>query len=253
MSVYVSNDPMKQFELQRIFEFGVAGVDLSFTNSALFMFVAVAAVSAVMWFGLRGDLVPTRMQSVAEVLVGAIRSTVRDVVGEDGMAFFPLVLTLFLFILFANFLGLFPYFFTTTSHLSVTLALGVLVFVIVVSVGIAKKGPLGFVGMFAPPGLPFYMVPFIWVIEFISFLLRPFTLGVRLFANMLAGHVMLKLFAGFVATLIGTGTALGALAIFPLLGVVAVVALEVLVKALQAYLFAVLTCIYLSEVVHDHH
>jgi F-type H+-transporting ATPase subunit a len=251
--VYVANDPIHQFKISKIFDFSLGGLQLPFTNSALFMLAAVAVLSLVMSWGLKGQLVPGRLQSVSEMLYGMIRTTVVNVIGEEGLKFFPLVFTLFGFVLACNMLGMIPYFFTVTSHISVTLALGLMVFAIVVGVGVMKKGPIGFLKMFFPPGLPWFMYILITPIEMISFLIRPFTLGVRLFANMLAGHMMLKVFAGFVVSMLAAGGGVMLLSVFPLIGIIGVTALEFLVAFLQAYVFAVLTCIYLNDAVHDHH
>ena len=231
----------------------VGGIDFSFTNSALFMVATVAATTAFLTFATRGrGLVPGPAQSIAETFYEFIAKMLRDATGAEGMKFFPLVFSLFMFILVANLFGMFPYFFTVTSHLIVTFTLAMLVIATVVVVGISKHG-LGWFKLFVPSGVPAIIVPFVVLIEVISFLSRPISLSVRLFANMLAGHITLKVFAGFVVSL-GSFGALGILgAILPLIMTVAITALEFLVSGLQAYVFAVLTCMYLNDALHTHH
>ena len=197
-------------------------------------------------------VVPGRAQSVAEVLHDFVANTLVDATGKEGMKFFPLVFSLFMFVLTANLLGMIPGFFTVTSHIIVTFALAMLVIGTVVVYGIVKHG-LHFFGLFVPSGVPVWLLPFIVVIELISFLSRPISLSLRLFANMLAGHIALKVFAGFVVALLGAGGALSILAPLPLLMAVALMALEFLVAALQAYVFTVLTCIYLNDALHPGH
>ena len=227
------------------------GFDTSFTNSALFMVIAVGLVSAFLILSMRGrSLVPTRLQSVAELLYEFVANTVRENVGQEGMKFFPLVFSLFIFVLACNMIGLVPGTFTVTSHIIVTAALALLVIGIVIVYGVATQG-VHFLKLFVPdvpPALLVIMVP----IEVISFLSRPLSLSVRLFANMLAGHIALKIFAGFVGSLLAAGvwSIISPLALF---GAVALTALEVLVAVLQAYVFAVLTCVYLNDAVHGAH
>jgi F-type H+-transporting ATPase subunit a len=197
-------------------------------------------------------VVPGRAQSVAEVLHDFVANTLVDATGKEGMKFFPLVFSLFMFVLTANLLGMIPGFFTVTSHIIVTFALAMLVIGTVVIYGFVKHGT-HFLGLFVPSGVPVWLLPFIVVIELISFLSRPISLSLRLFANMLAGHIALKVFAGFVVALLGAGGALTILAPLPLLMAVALMALEFLVAALQAYVFTVLTCIYLNDALHPGH
>jgi F-type H+-transporting ATPase subunit a len=251
----IASDPMHQFKLSTLVPFQVGGMQLDFTNSSLFMAVAVLLTIGLIAMGMsKAALVPGRFQSVIEMWHGLVAGIIRNIIGEEGMRFFPLVFTVFSFILMCNLLGMVPYFFTVTSHISVTLALGVLVFTIVVVTGIATKGVGGFLGMFAPSGLPWAIYPLLVPIEIISFLIRPFTLGVRLFANMLAGHSMLKVLAGFIPQLITWSAVFGgAVGLLTLMGIVAVTGLEFLVAFLQAYVFAILTCIYLNDMVHDNH
>lgn len=250
----MANDPIHQFQIHDLAgPFNVAGYEISFTNSALFMGVTVATITAIFWLASRkAALVPGRLQSVGEMWYGMIRNMVENVLGEEGAPFFPLVFSLFSFVLVANMLGMFPYFFTVTSHVVVTASLAVFVIALVVVVGIYKHG-LGWFKLFVPHGVPLAILPFISLIEIISFLSRPISLGLRLFGNMLAGHIVLKVFAGFVVSLgaLGIGGILGAIA--PLGMAVALTALEFLVAFLQAFVFAILTCVYLNDALHTHH
>ncbi|MFZ4601540.1 MAG: F0F1 ATP synthase subunit A [Caulobacterales bacterium] len=249
----IDADPMTQFKLERLVPLDLAGFDISFTNAALWMAVAVALITGVIWLGANGaKLVPTRTQSVVEMFYGFVRNTVESTIGHDGLKFFPLIFTLFSFILTLNLIGMSPLAFTVTSHLSITGALAILVFAIVLFVGFSKNG-IGFFSRFWPAGAPWWIAWLIALIEFISFLIRPFTLAIRLFANMLAGHTMLKVLASFIPLGLAAGGAGLLAALGSTIGVVGVTALEFLVAGLQAYVFTILTCIYLSEVVHDPH
>ena len=247
-------DPIHQFEIHKIFSLGtIGGQEIAFTNSSAYMFGAVAVVSVLMLGGSAGRrLIPNRFQSVAELSYEFVGNTLRESVGEEGMKFFPFVFSLFMFILTANLIGIIPYTFTVTSHLIVTLALALMVFLTVLLYGIYKNG-FKFFKLFVPSGIPIYILPLIMVIEVISFLSRPVSHSVRLFANMLAGHITLKVFAGFVTSL----SALGALGIFgsilPLAMTTALTGLELLVAFLQAYVFTILTCIYLNDALHPGH
>lgn len=246
-----AHSPITQFVIKDLVPLRLFGFDTSFTNSALFMVIAVGLVSAFLILSMRGrSLVPTRLQSVAELLYEFVANTVRENVGQEGMKFFPLVFSLFIFVLACNMIGLVPGTFTVTSHIIVTAALALLVIGIVIVYGVATQG-VHFLKLFVPdvpPALLVIMVP----IEVISFLSRPLSLSVRLFANMLAGHIALKIFAGFVGSLLAAGvwSIISPLALF---GAVALTALEVLVAVLQAYVFAVLTCVYLNDAVHGAH
>ena len=247
--------PMEQFTIKPIVPFSAGGLDLSFSNASLWMFLAVLGVIVFLTVGMaRAAMVPGRWQSMAEMSYEFIANTVRQNAGEAGMKFFPLIFTLFMFVLFCNLFGLLPYSFTPTSHIIVTFALALLVFLTVIVVGLARHG-LHFFSLFVPSGVPAWLLPVIVPIEVISFLSRPISLSVRLFANMLAGHTMLKVFATFVVSLGAAGGVFSAGAILPLLGIVAVTALEFLVAFLQAYVFAVLTSIYLNDAInlHEHH
>lgn len=240
-------DPMHQFEINRLVDLEIAGIDVSFTNSALFMVIAIALVSGLMIWGMRGRaLVPTRLQSVAEISYEFVASMVRDNVGTAGMKYFPFIFTLFMFVLFLNMLGMVPYSFTVTSHIIVTFAMAMVVFTGVTVIGFAHHG-IGFLKFFVPSGVPTLLLPLLVVIEVISYFTRPISLSVRLFANMMAGHTMLKVFGAFV---VGLGV-IGGWA--PLAFMVAFTGLEILVAFLQAYVFAILTCIYLNDAIHLHH
>ena len=246
-------DPIHQFHINPIVPIHVGGYDLSFTNSSLFMVIAVVVASGFLYFATAGRaLVPTRMQSTAEMTYEFVASMLRDAAGNQGMKFFPFVFSLFMFVLTANLWGLFPYFFTVTSHIIVTFSLAILVIGIVLLYGFAKHG-LGFLKLFVPDGVPMLLMPLVVAIEIVSFLSRPVSLSVRLFANMLAGHITLKVFAGFVVSLSAMGAVGIAGAVLPLAMAVALSALELLVAVLQAYVFAVLTCMYLNDALHPSH
>lgn len=243
-------DPIHQFHINHLVPIEIGGYDLSFTNSSLFMVVTVALASAFLYLttSSRG-LVPGRAQSVSEILYEFVAGMLRDSAGSAGMKFFPFVFTLFTFILVANLLGMFPYFFTVTSHLIVTALLALLVFFIVVIYGFWKNG-IGFLKLFVPSGVPIALMPLVVAIEVISFLARPISLSVRLFANMLAGHITLKVFAGFIVSLSAAGFAGIVGSILPLAMAVGLTALEFLVAFLQAYVFAMLTCMYINDALH---
>ncbi|WP_157018213.1 F0F1 ATP synthase subunit A [Mesorhizobium xinjiangense] len=246
-------DPIHQFHINKLIPIEIGGFDLSFTNSALFMVATVIVASAflVLTTSSRG-LIPSRLQSVSEMSYEFVASMLRDAAGTQGMRFFPFVFSIFMFVLVANLLGMFPYFFTVTSHIIVTFALAMLVIGTVVIYGFMKHG-LGFLKLFVPSGVPVVLMPLVVAIEVISFLSRPVSLSVRLFANMLAGHITLKVFAGFVVSLSALGLTGVAGAVLPLLMAVAITALEFLVAFLQAYVFAVLTCMYLNDAIHPGH
>ncbi|KRE23989.1 ATP synthase F0F1 subunit A [Bosea sp. Root483D1] len=245
--------PIEQFEIKPIVSFGkIGGSEIAFTNSGLFMAIAVAIIGLLFVYGTRNrSLVPGRLQALAEMGYEFVASTVKDSAGHDGMKFVPLVFSLFMFVLVCNLLGLIPGAFTVTSHLVVTAALAAIVILTVIIYGIAKHGA-HFFGLFVPKGVHPLMLIILVPIEVISFVSRPISLSVRLFANLLAGHIALKIFAGFVATLVFAGGWI-VLSPLPLLLTVAIVALEFLVAVLQAYVFAVLTCIYLHDALHPGH
>jgi F-type H+-transporting ATPase subunit a len=244
--------PIEQFEIKKLLPLKLpGGIDASLTNSAAFMLAAVVLTSGFLIYAMRNRaLVPGRSQSVAELLYEFVANTVRENVGQEGMKFFPLVFSLFIFVLICNLMGMIPYSFTVTSHIVVTAALALLVIGLVILYGFWQHG-IGFLKLFVPD-VPAWLLPIMIPIEVISFLSRPLSLSVRLFANMLAGHIALKIFAGFVASLLAAG-AWGLIAPLPLILTVALTALEFLVAALQAYVFAVLTCVYLNDAVHGGH
>jgi F-type H+-transporting ATPase subunit a len=246
-------EPIHQFNIEPLFKIGqIGGQPIYFTNSSAYMFLTVAVVSLLMIGGGR-QLVPGRFQSLAEIAYEFLASTIRSTAGTEGMKFFPLIFTLFMFICVSNLAGLVPYAFTVSSHIIVTAALALLVFFTVLIYGFYKNG-LKFFRIFLPSGIPIFILPLVVFIEIFSFLLRPISHSVRLFANMLAGHIALKVFAGFVAML---GVSLGAIGwiggVMPLALTVALTALELLVAFLQAYVFAILTCIYLNDAIHPGH
>jgi F-type H+-transporting ATPase subunit a len=246
-------DPIHQFQIHPIIPIHIGGYDVSFTNSALFMVVTVVVASAFLYMTTASrSLVPGRLQSVSEMAYEFVGNMLRDAAGKQGMQFFPLVFSLFMFVLVANLIGLFPYFFTVTSHIIVTFTLAALVIGTVVVYGFAKHG-LGFLKLFVPRGVPVYLLPLVVAIEVISFVSRPVSLSVRLFANMLAGHITLKVFSGFVVSLSALGAVGIAGSVLPLAMAVALTALELLVAFLQAYVFAVLTCMYLNDALHPSH
>jgi F-type H+-transporting ATPase subunit a len=247
-------DPIAQFQIKKIATLGtIGGHEIAFTNSALFMLIAVAGVSLLMIGATsRRAVIPGRMQSVAELTYEFVADMLRSSAGKEGMKFFPLVFTLFTFVLFANMLGMIPGTFTVTSHIIITAALAIIVFLTVLLYGFYKNGAK-FLKLFVPSGIPIYIMPLIVLIEVISFLSRPLSHSVRLFANVFAGHITLKVFASFVPMLAGLGI-LGWLgAVLPLGMTVALTALEFLVAFLQAYVFTILTCIYLNDALHPGH
>jgi F-type H+-transporting ATPase subunit a len=237
--------PLEQFKIDRLIPLHIGGVDVSYTNAAFLMTIAVVLVTALIVLGTRKHaLVPGRWQSLAEMSYEFIADMVETNIGRGGREFFPFVFTLFMFILFANLLGLIPYSYTVTSQIVVTFALAAVVFIGVTIVGIVRHG-FRFLSLFVPHGVPAALLLLLVPIELLSYCIRPFTLSIRLFANMLAGHTMLAIFAGFAASI-------GLLGIFPLGITVLLIALELLVAALQAYVFAILTCLYLSDAINLH-
>ncbi|MHA1548602.1 MAG: F0F1 ATP synthase subunit A [Alphaproteobacteria bacterium] len=249
----MATDPIHQFKIETLIPIEIGGLDLSFTNSSLFMVATVVGASAFLILSTMGrGLVPGRWQSAAEMTYEFVAQTLRDSAGNEGMRFFPFVFSLFMFILVANLWGMVPYFFTVTSHIIITAALALSVILTVVVVGFWKHG-LGFLRLFVPSGVPGVLLPFIVLIEILSFLSRPISLSIRLFANMLAGHITLKVFAGFVVAL-GSFGFIGILgAVLPILAIIALTALEVLVAVLQAYVFAILTSLYINDALHPGH
>ena len=248
-------DPIHQFEIINLLSLGKLGnAEIAFTNSAAFMLIAVFGLTLFLIVGTAGGkAVPTRLQSAAELTYEFVADMLRSTAGLEGMRFFPFVFTIFTFVLCLNMIGLIPYAFTVTSHIIVTAALAITVFLTVLIYGLWRNG-LHFFNLFVPKGVPIYILPLIVFIEILSFISRPISHGVRLFANMLAGHIALKVFAGFIILL---GGALGAIGwvsgVLPFAMIVALTALEMLVAFLQAYVFAILTCIYLNDAIHPGH
>jgi F-type H+-transporting ATPase subunit a len=245
---------MHQFHIERLLTFDVNGVDASFSNASAYMVLGAGLATAFMtWAMSKKALVPGRAQLVAEGAYNFIHTMVRDAAGAEGVKkFFPFVFTLFIFIFMANMIGMLPPAFTTTSQIVVTASLALLVFFTVIIVGFAKNG-LKFFKLFAPSGVPIYILWFVIIIEIISFFSRPLSHAIRLWANILAGHILLKVFAGFVPMMAAAG-AVGVIgAILPFGMTVALFALEFLVAFLQAYVFALLTCIYLNDALHPGH
>jgi F-type H+-transporting ATPase subunit a len=241
------HNPMEQFEIKRLLDFKIGSLDASFTNSATWMIIAVILATTVFVFGMRQRaLVPGKLQSVAELGYEFIAGMVRDNVGDEGKKYFPFILSLFIFILFCNILGLVPYSYTVTSQIVVTFAMAAVVFIGVTIIGVVRHG-WHFLSFFAPKGVPLWLLFILVPIEVFSYLIRPVSLSVRLFANMLAGHTMLKVFGGFVVAM----GLLGGWA--PLAFIVALTGLELLIAFLQAYVFAILTCLYLNDAIHLSH
>ncbi len=236
--------PMDQFIVKPLFGDGGVGV-FSFTNVTLWLALAVLCVFALMVLGTsRRAIIPSRTQSIAELAYGFVYQMVEDVTGKDGIKYFPYIMTLFMFIVFANFLGLIPMSFTTTSHIAVTAVLGFGVFIAVTAIGFIKNG-MGFLSLFWVSSAPLPLRPILALIEVISYFVRPVSHSIRLAGNLMAGHAVLKVFAGFAQV-----TAVAPIAV---LGVTAIYGLEVLVAFIQAYVFTILTCVYLKDALHPHH
>ena len=245
-------DPIHQFNIDKLFTIGhIGNQEIAFTNSSAYMVVSVALISLLM-IGAGRQLVPGRFQSVAEISYEFVANTIRSNAGAEGMKFFPLIFSLFMFICVSNMIGIIPYTFTISSHIIVTASLALLVFLTVLVYGFYKNG-LKFFKLFVPSGIPIYILPLVVLIEIISFFSRPISHSVRLFANMLAGHITLKVFASFVTMLGAMGIAGWAGAVLPLGLTVALTALELLVAFLQAYVFTILTCIYINDAIHPGH
>ncbi len=237
--------PLAQFMIQKIIPLNVGGVDVSFTNSSLAMVAAVVVVSFFLVFSMRrGALVPGRWQILAEMSYEFIANMIRDNVGQEGRRYFPFIFTLFMFVLAGNFIGMIPYSFTFTSHIAVTFGLAFVVFIGVTLIGLIKHG-FKFFGFFLPHGVPWFLAWLIIPIEILSYLARPVSLSLRLFANMTAGHTMVKVFAGFIFLL-------GIAGVAPLFMVIALTGLKLIIAFLQAYVFTILTCVYLNDALHMH-
>jgi len=240
------HSPLAQFEIKRLVDIDVAGIDASFTNSSAWMVIAIVAITAMLTMSMRGRaMVPGRWQSIAELSYEFIANMLRENVGSEGRKYFPFVFSLFMFILFSNVLGLIPYSFTSTSHIIVTFSLAAVVFVGVTVIGIVRH-KTKFISLFVPSGVPVFLMPLLIPIEIISYLTRPVSLSLRLFANMMAGHTLLKVFGSFVV-------ALGLFGVAPLVFIVALYGLELIVAFLQAYVFTILTCLYLNDAINLHH
>ena len=244
----MATNPMHQFAVHRIGpEIKIAGIDLSFTNASLFMLLSAVAICGVLFLGTRDKkLIPDKLQLISELIYNFIAKMISDTAGAKAKPFFPFIFSLFMFVLFCNMLGMLPYSFTVTSHIIVTLIMATFIFIAVTIIGFIKHG-FGYLKLFVPGGVPMVLLPLITIIEIISYLSRPVSLSVRLFANMMAGHTMLKVFGGFVISLGMLGGWL------PLSFSVALTGLEILVAFLQAYVFAILTCIYLNDALNLHH
>lgn len=241
-----NHSPLEQFEITPFVHFEVGSVDLAFTNSSLAMVITIAVITLFLTLSVNTrSIIPSRVQLISELSYGFIAQLLKDTVGEQGRKYFPFVFTIFMFVLIGNMVGMLPYSFTFTSHIIVTFALAAIVFIGVTILGFAKHG-MQFFSFFVIPGLPWYMLPLLIPIEVISYLSRPISLSVRLFANMLAGHTLIKVFAMFVITMpFYSG-------VLPLAFIVALTGLEILIAFLQAYVFAILTCLYINDALHLH-
>ena len=244
----MASNPMQQFTVHRIGpEINIAGVDISFTNASLFMVISALTISLFLFLGTREKkLIPGKFQLLSEIFYNFVAKMISDTAGKKAKPYFPFIFSLFMFVLFCNMIGMIPYSFTVTSHIIVTLILAIFIFIAVTIIGFIKHG-FGYLKIFVPSGVPVLLLPLITIIEIISYLSRPVSLSVRLFANMMAGHTMLKVFGGFVISLGLLGGWL------PLSFSVALTGLEILVAFLQAYVFAILTCIYLNDALNLHH
>jgi len=244
----MATNPMHQFHVYRIGpEIKIGNFDLSFTNASLFMVVSVLTILLFFYIGTKKKaIVPTKVQLLTELAYSFVSKMISDTAGSKAKPYFAFIFSLFIFVLFCNMLGMLPYSFTVTSHIIVTFVLAIFIFVGVTIIGFLKHG-LGYLKLFVPSGVPIILLPLIVIIEIISYLSRPISLSVRLFANMMAGHTMLKVFGGFVISLGLIGGWL------PLSFSVALTGLEILVAFLQAYVFAILTCIYLNDALNLHH
>ncbi len=246
-------NPVQQFEITPLVPLEISGYDISFTNSSLWM--AFALIISTLYFTIsmrKKSLVPSRAQAFSEMAYEMVANMIRENIGSRGRQYFPLIFTLFILVLLGNVLGLLPYSFTYTSHIIVTAALALMIFFMVIIIGIYRHG-LHFFSLFLPPGVPILMLPLIVPIEIMSFIIRPITLSVRLFANMVAGHIMIKVIAGFSVMMASIGT-IGVLAgIIPMMFNSVIIGFELLIAALQAYVFAILSCVYLKDTIEINH
>jgi F-type H+-transporting ATPase subunit a len=240
-----AHNPLAQFEIKALIPIQIGDIDASFTNSSALMVLSVFAATLLMVFAVRPRAsVPGRWQLLAELCYQFIAKMISDNIGKEGRPYFPFVFSIFMFVLFGNFLGMVPYSFTFTSHIAVTLTMALVIFVMVTVIAFFKHG-FHFFSFFLPAGVPIVLSPLMIAIEVISYFTRPFSLSVRLFANMMAGHTLLKVVGGFVFPL-------GLFGIVPIAGLVAVTGLEFLIAFLQAYIFTILTCIYINDAIHLH-
>ena len=246
------HSPVEQFTIKTLFAFHLFGFDIAFTNSALFMVLAVLLSVVLLVQAMRpAAMVPGRLQNVAEMMFEFVADMVRSNVGSEGRRYFPFIFSVFVFVLFTNMLGLIPYSYTVTSQIIVTFAMAAFIFIGVTVIGLIKHG-FHFFSFFVPAGAPKVLIPFLIVIEVISYFVRPVSLSVRLFANMLAGHTMLKVFAGLAVMLTSAGGVFMGISVLPLLAIIGLTGLEILVAGLQAYVFTILTCMYLNDALHLH-
>ncbi len=246
------HSPVEQFEIKPLIELALGGYDVSFTNSSLFMLLTVSVSAIFLISAMRhAEIIPGRMQGMAEMTYEFVAEMGRDNVGSEGRPYFPFIFTLFIFLLFGNMLGLIPYSYTFTSQIIVTFAMAAFIFVGVTFIALLKHG-LNFFSFFVPAGAPKVLIPFLIIIEVISYFVRPVSLSVRLFANMLAGHTMLKVFAGLAVMISGAGGLAMAGSLLPFVALIGLTGLEVLVAVLQAYVFTILTCMYLNDALHLH-
>ncbi len=247
------SDPLHQFVIERIIPLEIGGIDLSFTNSSLWMMIGVIVSTGFISVAMnRKALVPGRMQVLVEIFYEMVAGLVRNNIGSEGRKYFPFIFTLFIVVLMGNLLGLIPYSFAYTSHIIVTAAMSFMIFGMIVVLAIMRHG-LHFFSHFAPPGVPWFVYPLLVPIEIVSYLARPVTHGLRLFANMMAGHIMLKVFAGFSVAMAGAGAFGFVAAILPMFVNAGLIAFELLIALLQAYVFAILACIYLKDTVEMDH
>ena len=244
----MATNPMHQFNVHKIGpEIKLGDIDLSFTNASMFMVISAITVCLILFLGTKEkNIIPNKVQLISEMFYNFIAKMISDTAGTKAKPYFPFIFSLFMFVLFCNMLGMLPYSFTVTSHIIVTLLMAIFIFIAVTIIGFMKHG-FGYLKLFVPSGVPMVLLPLITVIEIISYLSRPVSLSVRLFANMMAGHTMLKVFGGFVISLGLLGGWL------PLGFSVALTGLEILVAFLQAYVFAILTCISLNDALNLHH
>jgi len=246
------NSPVEQFTIKTLYELNLMGIDISFTNASLFMMLSILGSTGFLYLGSKKQaIVPGRLQSLVEMSYEFVANMVKENAGKESQAYFPFIFTLFMFILFGNLLGMIPYSYTFTSQIAVTFTLAAIVFIGVTIIALFKHG-FKFFTYFFPSGVPISLAPLLIPIEIISYFIRPISLSVRLFANMLAGHTMMKVFAGLIIMMGSVGGILKVGAVLPLLAVIGLTGLEFLVAALQAYVFSILTCMYLHDAIHLH-